>query len=254
MVQGPDRQPDTADAVTEDLIRQLDDVTAALDGLSQVMSQEEDLGVILHRACLQAVHAIPEADAASVTLLRGDDPHTAATTDEVAAEIDHAQCRAGEGPCLDAAKSGEVMRVSVADAGGLWPAFTAAATRSGVTSYLSAPLFVDKEYHGSLSLYGNQPHGFRKLDAALLELYTAAAEGALGNARRYLLSRQHIEQLRAALSSRAVIDQAKGILMAANRITADEAFERLVRRSQRANVKLRDVATRIVTDAIRRKS
>ena len=246
MVERPDNQPDTV--VTEDLIRQLDDVTAALDGLSRVLNQEEDLEVILHRACLQAVHAIPEADAASVTLLRGDEPHTAATTDEVAAEIDHAQCRADEGPCLEAAKSGEVMRVTVADVGNRWPAFAEAAARGGVTSYLSAPLFVDEEYHGSLSLYGDQAHGFRELDAALLELYTAAAEGALGNARRYLLSRQHIEQLREALTSRAVIDQAKGMLMAANRTTADEAFDELVRRSQRSNVKLRDVAARIVTD------
>jgi GAF domain-containing protein len=250
MEQEPDRQ-DVAESVTEDLIRQLDDVTAALDELSRIMSQEEDLGTILHRACLQAVHAIPEADAASVTLLRGEEPHTAATTHEVAAEIDHAQCRAGEGPCLEAAKSGEVVRVTVTEVRDRWPDFAAAAARRGVTSYLSAPLYVDKEYHGSLSLYGDQDHGFRRLDAALLELYTTAAEGALGNARRYLKSREQIEHLRTGLTSRAVIDQAKGMLMVVNQINADEAFARLVARSQQSNVKLRDVAAQFVADASR---
>jgi AmiR/NasT family two-component response regulator len=54
------------------------------------------------------------------------------------------------------------------------------------------------------------------------------------------------EQLRIALDSRAVIDQAKGILMALRQISADEAFTLLVEQSQRENVKLRDLATRFV--------
>jgi ANTAR domain-containing protein len=56
--------------------------------------------------------------------------------------------------------------------------------------------------------------------AALLELYTTAAEGALGNARRYLKSRAQIEQLRTALESREVIDQAKGMLMVVYQVNA----------------------------------
>jgi transcriptional regulator with GAF, ATPase, and Fis domain len=246
----PDAQ-DPEDAITEGLIRQLDDVTAALDGLTEVMRQEEDLGVILHRACLQAIHAIPEADAASVVLLRDNEPHTAAATDDVAAGADLAQYRAGEGPCLEAAKSSEVIRVSVTEAEDHWPGFADAARTLGVTSYLSAPLFVDQEYHGSLNLYAEQEHGFCRLDAALLELYTTAAEGALANARRYLRSREHIAQLRRALTSRAVIDQAKGIIMAANRVDADEAFELLVQRSQQENLKLKDLASRFIDDIIR---
>jgi AmiR/NasT family two-component response regulator len=51
-----------------------------------------------------------------------------------------------------------------------------------------------------------------------------------------------------AMRSRAVIEQAKGILMADSRIGADAAFEELVRRSQNANVKLRDIARRLVEE------
>ncbi|MFD1147000.1 ANTAR domain-containing protein [Saccharothrix hoggarensis] len=241
---------DAGDSLSERLVRRLDDVTDALGSLSQLLEQEENLEVILDRVCRQVVQAIPGADRASVTLLRDGGPHTAATTDERAGEVDEAQYRAGSGPCLEAATTGKVVRVAVAEAHERWPVFAAAAARLGVSSYLSAPLFIDAEYRGSLNLYGEQDHGFRELDAALLELYTTAAETALRNARRYLKTRQHVVHLREALNSRAVIDQAKGIIMGAHRIPADEAFTLLVERSQRDNVKLRDVAERFVADVI----
>jgi GAF domain-containing protein len=243
-------QPGPGSAVDE-LVRQLDEVTGALDGLSKVLDEEEDLSVILQRLCHQVISAIPGADMASVTLLRNDSPLTAATTNEQAGAVDDAQYKAGEGPCLQAAKTGQVQRVSVSEAHGRWPAFTQAAAKLGVASYLSAPLYIDTEYNGSLNLYGGQPHGFHKLEAALLELYTTAAEAALRNARRYLQSREQVGHLREALTSRAVIDQAKGVIMGARRVTADEAFTLLVEKSQRDNVKLRDLATRFVDDIIR---
>lgn len=244
------QQPMSHDTAVEGFIRQLDEVTGALENLSQVLDQEEDLPVILHRLCDQVVHAIPGADMASVTLLVDGRPQTAATTEEQAGAVDDAQYRAGEGPCLESAKTGLVQRVTVAEVRCRWPAFAEQAARLGVASYLSAPLFIDREYHGSLNLYGEQAHGFRELDAALLELYTTAAEAAIRNALRYQQSREHVKQLREALTSRAVIDQAKGIIMGARRISADEAFTLLVERSQRLNVKLRDVATRFVAEVI----
>nr|WP_083471495.1 ANTAR domain-containing protein [Kibdelosporangium phytohabitans] len=63
-------------------------------------------------------------------------------------------------------------------------------------------------------------------------------------------SREHIAHLREALTCRAVIDQAKGIIMAAHRFPADEAFAVLVERSQCVNIKLRELATRFVADVI----
>jgi GAF domain-containing protein len=235
----------------DDVLRRLDDVTAALTGLSDVLDEEEDLSVIMDRVCRQVVGAIPDADLASVTVLRDGTPESLAWTDEQTLAVDHAQYAAGEGPCLEAADSGQVQRVAVAEAAERWPAFTKAAAGLGVRSYLSAPLFIDDEYHGSLNLYSSRTHGFRELDAALLELYTAAIEAALRNARRYLRARRQVTQLREALTSRSVIYQAKGIVMAAHRITADEAFTMLVDRSQRENRKLRDLAEDFVDEVTR---
>jgi GAF domain-containing protein len=234
------------DTGVDQLIRQLDEVTGALESLSQVLSEEEELSVILLRLCRQAVHAIPETEMASVTLLRVDGPETVAITHEQADEIDQAQYRTGEGPCLHAARTGQVVRIAVAEVRDRWPEFAAAAGGASVASYLSAPLFINSEYHGSLNLYGVRPHGYRTLDAALLELYTTAAEASLQSALRYLKAREHAGHLQSALGSRAIIDQAKGIVMGARRISADEAFMLLVEHSQRENIKLRAVAERLV--------
>ena len=68
----------------------------------------------------------------------------------------------------------------------------------------------------------------------------------LRSARRYLDAKELVRQLHRALDTRAVIDQAKGILMAAHRISADEAFRRLVKRSQDGNRKLHEVAAEFV--------
>ncbi|MEV6823428.1 GAF domain-containing protein [Amycolatopsis sp. NPDC051102] len=84
---------------------------------------------------------------ASITLLRDSAPYTATSTGESALRIDQAQYDADEGPCLEAARTGQVQRVKVSEAARRWPAFTAAAGDDAVASYLSAPLFIEREYH-----------------------------------------------------------------------------------------------------------
>ncbi|MDT8914486.1 GAF and ANTAR domain-containing protein [Amycolatopsis sp. PS_44_ISF1] len=232
-----------------DAARRVDDVTAALDRLAGTFDQEEDLTVALQRVCRQAMHAVPDAEIAGITLLRDGNPYTATATDDAAYRIDQAQDSAGRGPGLEAARTGELQRGLVAEAAGRWPEFAAAATESAVLGYLSAPLFVDDGYHGSLNLYDTGGNSFGTLDAALLELYTTAAESALRSTRRHQTAHETMVQLRTALTSRAVIDQAKGILMALHGIPADDAFALLVKASQEQNVKLRDAAQEFVATA-----
>ncbi len=235
----------------DQVLQRLDEVTGALADLSRVLDEEEELSVVMDLVCRQVVGAIPGADLAGVTVLRDGTPQSLAWTDRHTLAVDRAQYDAGEGPCLEAAASRQVQRVTVAEAADRWPAFTDAARGLGIGSYLSAPLYIDDEYHGSLNLYGTHTHGFRELDAALLELYTTAAEAALRNTRRYLNARRQVAQLHEALASRAVIDQAKGIVMAVHRISADEAFTMLVDQSQQEQRKLRDLAEQFVDETTR---
>lgn len=226
----------------------LDEVTGALEKLIVTLDTEEDFQVLLHQVCLQVTQAVPGVDEATVTLLRDGKAHTAATTSELVAELDRDQYRHG-GPCLDAARTGLLERVAIEEAYERWPQFTRDAHAAEFDSYLSAPLVVNTEHAGAINCYGSQAQGFAELDARLLELYTTAAEAILRTYHRYLTAAEAAQQLRTALTSRAVIDQAKGILMAIREVSADEAFTLLVEQSQRENIKLRDLAERFVAHA-----
>jgi hypothetical protein len=227
----------------------LDEVTSAVEALTATFDHADDPGVLLQAACRHAVQVIPGADMASMTILRNGTADTAASTDQRAVAIDQAQYLAGDGPCLHAARSGKIVRVSVDTAEQLWPVFTTTARDLGVLSYLAAPLAVDADLSGAMNLFGFDDHGFRELDAQLLDLYTSVVHATLRSTRRYLRARTTISQLENALTTRGVIEQAKGILMAAHRVTADEAFRLLVAKSQSENTKLHDVAAQFVTHA-----
>src|SRR4051812_36823421 len=98
----------------------LDELTAAMAGLTGALETEPGEAEILEAVCAEAVRAVPGADMASITAIRDGEPETAASTDERAVEIDRAQYAAGAGPCLQAAKSGEIVRVPLATAGTAW--------------------------------------------------------------------------------------------------------------------------------------
>lgn len=234
-----------------DLVQHLDEVTSALADLSSALDRSEDLGRALQRSVEQVTLAIPDADMASVSMLRADGTtgETVASTSERVWAIDEDQYAAGDGPCLEAARTGQVLRVGVEQVAERWPEFARSARTAGIASYLSASLNVDEEFAGSLNLYSEQPHGFTDLDEALLRLYVTAAVTTITNARRYARARALVSQLSRALDSRAVIDQARGMLMAVHGIDAEQAFKLLARESQNSNIKLRDVAARLVESA-----
>ncbi len=226
----------------------IDDVTAALEALKGILEGEDDLELLLRQMCHQVARAVPDVDEASVTLLYRGDAHTAVATADIVVELDRDQYRLGKGPCLEAGETGELVRVAVLESAERWPEFSLSARQAGFGSFLAAPLSVNEDLSGAVNCYGTQNDGYAELDARLLELYTTAIEAILRTYARYLDARSTVDQLRTALTSRAVIDQAKGVLMAVRRIDADEAFSLLVAQSQRENVKLRQVAERFIAD------
>jgi len=228
------------------VMRRLDDVAGALSDLGDVLARDEDIGRVLQRSVGQVVAAIPGADMASVTVLRDGVAETIASTSERVWAIDADQYAAGDGPCLEAARTSAIIRVGVQAAHERWPAFASSALTAGVASYLSAPLSLDDEFVGSLNLYSEQAHGFGDLDEKLLQLYVTAAAATIASARRYAQARAAAENLRLALDSRALIDQATGVLMAIRGLDAERAFQEMARESQNTNTKLRDIAARIV--------
>ena len=235
-----------------EVVERLDEVSGYLSQLADVLTAEEEIGRVLQRSVDQLAGSVPGADMASVTVLRGDTGETVASSSERVWAIDSDQYAAGDGPCLEAARTGKVVRVGIEEALERWPDFARCARAAGVGSYLSSPLFIDDEFAGSLNLYSEQPHGFTDFDVALLRLYMTAASAAIANARRYAKARTLAENLTRALDSRALIDQAIGVLMARRGLTAEQAFAALARESQNSNTKLRDLAARVVQSTTRK--
>jgi GAF domain-containing protein len=132
---------------------------------------------------------------------------------------------------------------------GRFPHYGPKAAERGAVSTLSLPLAADGRTVGALNLYSKQPDAFDRETVALGELLAAHAALAISAATAYYSSRDLADQMRQALESRAVIEQAKGVLMAQQGLDADQAFAMLVELSQRSNRKLREVAQSVVASA-----
>ncbi|SMD25971.1 GAF and ANTAR domain-containing protein [Kibdelosporangium aridum] len=224
----------------------LDELTSAMANLTAALDTDASSSEILDAVCAEAVRAIPGADMASITAIHNGHASTAAYADPRAQQLDRAQYETGDGPCLQAAATGEIIRLSVGTAGEMWPDFVAVAKRLEVGSYVAAPLHVDDKLTGAINLFGFGDHGFAETDGQLLGLYTTVVTFALRTTRRYHNVRNLAAHLEIAMQSRAVIEQAKGILMAVHKISEEEAMARLIDQSQRTNVKLRIVAADFV--------
>jgi GAF domain-containing protein len=221
----------------------------ALRALSQFVFSKISLGETLLRVSQVTTDAMPAADMAGISLLGADGkPVTGVFTDPEAPEIDSAQYTSGRGPCLDSWRTGKLIRIDVIDeAKDDYPEFAEAARAHGIRSTLSLPLVAGDDAAGALNMYSRTLRGFTAEDEAVGIMLASAAAIVLVNASAYWQAAQLSEQLSQAMQSRAVIEQAKGILMARSpRLTADEAFDLLRKASQRENVKLRDIAQRIV--------
>jgi transcriptional regulator with GAF, ATPase, and Fis domain len=235
-------------AESGDLITEVAD---ALEALTTLLDPTTNKETILQAVAQQVVEVVPNADMASITILGDAGPYTISSTDPRAWQIDDAQYVQGDGPCLRAARTGELVRIEVPQAAQLWPVFARVSAELGVGSFLAAPLTVDRHAAGAVNLFCFGTDGFREIDTRFLRLYLLVAQTAMLSVGRTRLAEEQVAQLREAIASRAVIEQAKGILMAVRGLTEDQAFQTLVVQSQKDNVKLRTVAREFVAMAMR---
>lgn len=227
-----------------------DELWRSVADLSGLLLSEEDRETTLRRVGDLAVRSIHACEAVGVTLFAGDQVTTRAATGGLVYEIDHYQYDIGEGPCLQAISDQEVIEVEDMATEQRWPRFCRHAAERGTHSSLSFPLLVRGKPLGALNLYAGQPKVFTAADHETGAMFAAQAAVALANAETYAASVKLAQHLREALDSRAVIDQAMGILIGRNGYDQGLAFETLRTTSQSENRKLRHVAEEIVRTAM----
>jgi GAF domain-containing protein len=224
-----------------------DDVTVGAAELQALLLSTGGVEEFLQKVADLAASRVTDGLSCGITLQPGGRPLTVASSDGLAATVDEVQYGIDKGPCLHAMRTGEV--VSVPDTAGepRWAGFEVRAAAHGVGSSLSIPLTTDDRQIGALNLYAPAAQAFGAAELRRAEGFAATASGALALAARQAEQADLSVQLRAALASRAVIDQALGVIMAQERCTAAQAFEILRAASQNRNVKLREVAAIILT-------
>ena len=227
------------------------DPQAAFAELSKIMLGEQQLSETLARVAELAKQSIAGAAEVSVTLLHDTDVASVAFSGSLAAQLDERQYEAGFGPCVDAALSGTTIAIDDTADSPTYPDFARLARQHGITHTLSTGLPVQRRTIGALNIYGTDEAAFDDTTRELATAFASYAAVALANADLYASTANLAANLQRALDSRAVIDQAKGILMRDHRISPDAAFDLLVKLSNSGNRRLREIAQDVVDDVQR---
>lgn len=224
------------------------DPRATFAQLSSIMLGEQALEPTLARIAELAKQTIPGAAEVSFTLLRGDRVESIAFTGPLAFTLDERQYQSGFGPCMDAALSGRIVAIADTANSAAYPDFGRAAHAEGITSSLSIGLPVRRHTVGSLNTYATRADVLDETAQHLAVTFAGYAAVAVADAGLSASTAQLAAGLQHALASRAVIDQARGILMARLGISPDQAFDLLSRQSAQSRRTVRDIAADLVAD------
>jgi hypothetical protein len=215
-------------------------------GLAQVLG---DLAIDLQHesgteATLQAItegaaSLVPGAWGCGISMVQGRKITPEAPTNPVVAELDQLQSLLDEGPCLSALREQRTVQIEDMATEMRWPRFGRAALDRGVRSMLSFQMFVIYVTQGALKLFGDHTQTFDEesqlVGGVLAQHASIAMIGAAAEA-----------QFDAALASRDIIGQAKGLLMHRENLTGLQAFALMLKTSQNANIKLVEIARWVV--------
>jgi GAF domain-containing protein len=240
------------DSKSEPGVHEDEELRASLGALSRLATGRMELGDVLTRVAEYAVAAIPGADGAGLTLIEAGHADTIVASAPFVVQVDAIQYGIHEGPCVTAAAEGRTVRSGSLGTDRQWPRFGPRVGRLGVHSALSLPLMTNDGVLGAMNVYAHALDAFDERAAQLGEIFAVPAAIAVLNAQVLSRAKELARQLQVALDHRAVIDQAKGILISRVGCNPDEAFDRLRQLSQSENQKLHAVAQRIVDEAMHR--
>jgi hypothetical protein len=182
-------------------------------------------------------------DHASVTRVRSGELTTVAATSEIPEQADKIQYKVGSGPCLDAVRESDTIRVDDLATDARWPEFgTAACAELGMHSMLAQVLQDEDHALTSVNIYSARPHAFNGQTETVIALFGSAAVAALSAARH----QERAEHLERALHTSRRIGVALGILMTTRDVDIDQAWELLVKASQDSNTKVSELADSVV--------
>lgn len=227
------------------------DIVAAFVALATDLAEGFDVVDLLSELTTYCVRLL---DVASAGLLLADAKgvlHLLAASSQATRDLELFQLQRSEGPCLECYRTGSpVSAPDLSEQMARWPHFTAAANAAGFASVHAVPMRLHDTVLGALNLFGTRTGPLADDDMALAQALAHVASVALVQDRAATDKDLVVSQLNTALSSRVVLEQAKGVLAQVGGLDMEQAFQALRRYSRDHNQRLSEVAAAVVARAL----
>jgi GAF domain-containing protein len=176
----------------------------ALERLGSLSLRKVSMEELLQTVADLAKMVMPGNPEASVSWLVKDHLTTVASTGQLATDLDETQYDRGHGPCLHAARTGELTEIADTRTDSRWPDYMPRAAEHGALSSLSVPLAIDddEQVTGALNIYARRPHAFDEASRTAATRFGPYAAVAAGNLHAYQNARDRADHLQAALEPR----------------------------------------------------
>jgi GAF domain-containing protein len=219
------------------------DVVQTLVDIADTLVDDYDVVDMLTEVADRCVSVLGVSAAGVMLAAPAGDLNLVASSSEAMRLLELFELQAEEGPCLDAFRSGKPVEHQNLEAGaGRWPSFSAAALQAGFQSALALPLRLRKLTLGALNLLRATREPMSDADLIVARAFADLAALSIAQHRASVDAQRLNEQLSAALSSRIVIEQAKGVISERAGVELTEAFSRLRAFARGSNRLLTDVA------------
>ncbi len=228
-------------------VRTVDALLDTLERFAATLTGNDAISDVLRKLAEQVAVVLGVSGAGVVRVRQGRLSDVIATVEAIA-DLERVVAAREIGPCADAMRSRQPVVVGDLTGGDLaqrWPEYVAQAEDAEIRAVAAVPMFAGERVLGVLGLYDGARHTWTDEDLRVARIMANIASCYLVHASELEL-RETNEQLRTALSSRIIIEQAKGVLAEAGGITIDEAFEVLRKHSRDHNARIHDVAAAVV--------
>lgn len=219
------------------------DPATVFAALAEIIYQGSDVTQMYAAICVAATLIVPGCDHASLLVKRNDRYVTVGASSRLAHQVDDLERRAGDGPCIDAIEEETPQIEPDLTKPTQWQHFAARLVEeTPIRSAMGFRLLIDKRKGAALNLFSETPNTFNSESAgraAVLAAFASVAINAIAHG-------EDASSLRRGLLSNREIGKAVGMLMMLHGLGEDEAFDLLRRHSQSLNIKLADVARRVI--------
>ena len=208
-----------------------------------------ELLTVLADRCVEVV----DVAASGIMLVSADgELRVLASSSEAMRVLELFEAQANEGPCVDCYRGGRpIVNVKLVEADGRWPRFASQAVRAGFRSVHALPMRLRGLTIGALNMFRTEEGRMQEADVVAAQALADVATIAILQHRAVVDSLQLNRQLTEALTTRVVIEQAKGVVAESAGVNMEEAFALLRRHSRKNNLRLTDVAQAVSTKTLR---